>query len=159
MKGIYYMKIIRKVNSFNDINKASNFNNISSVNNIDSKNQNNIFRIIKGALISIIITVIGLLIFAVVLTKSNISESTIPIVIIVISNLSILIGSIICNKRIEKNGIGNGMLVGLIYLLIIYLASSIAIKSFNFNLKSVIMILCSIISGTIGGIIGVNLKN
>ena len=51
------------------------------------------------------------------------------------------------------------MLVGLVYLIIIYLISSIAIKSFIFNLKSVIMILCSIISGTIGGIIGVNLKN
>ena len=82
------------------------------------------------------------MIFAIVLTNSNVSENIIPIVIIVISNLSILIGSIICNKRIEKNGIVNGMLVGLIY----------------FNLKSVIMILCSILSGTIGGIIGVNLK-
>ena len=152
------MKIIRKVNGLKDINKASNFSNISSVNNIDNKNQNNILRIIKGVLISIIISVIGLLIFAIVLTKSNISESIIPITIIIISNLSILIGSIICNKKIEKNGIGNGMLVGLVYLIIIYLISSITIKSFSFNLKSVIMILCSIISGTIGGIIGVNLK-
>ena len=154
------MKIIKKVNSFNEINKASNFKNVSSVSNIDAKNQNNILRIriIRGSLFSIIISVIGLLIFAIVLTNSNVSEDVIPIVIIVISNLSILIGSIICNKRIEKNGIVNGMLVGLIYLIIIYLASSIAIKSFNFNMKSVIMILCSIISGTIGGIIGVNLK-
>ena len=152
------MKIIKKVNSFNEINKASNFKNVSSVSNIDAKNQNNILRIIRGSLFSIIISVIGLLIFAIVLTNSNVSEDVIPIVIIVISNLSILIGSIIRNKRIEKNGIVNGMLVGLIYLIIIYLASSIVIKSFNFNMKSVIMILCSIISGTIGGIIGVNLK-
>ena len=152
------MKIIKKVNSLNEINKASNFKNVSSVSNIDAKNQNNILRIIRGSLFSIIISVIGLLIFAIVLTNSNVSENIIPIVIIVISNLSILIGSIICNKRIEKNGIVNGMLVGLIYLIIIYLASSIAIKSFNFNMKSVIMILCSVISGTIGGIIGVNLK-
>ena len=152
------MKIIKKVNSLNEINKASNFKNVSSVSNIDAKNQNNILRIIRGSLFSIIISVIGLLIFAIVLTNSNVSENIIPIVIIVISNLSILIGSIICNKRIAKNGIVNGMLVGLIYLIIIYLASSIAIKSFDFNLKSVIMILCSILSGTIGGIIGVNLK-
>lgn len=150
MKGIYYMRIVRKVNSFNDT--------ISNVNNFDAKNQNNVLRIIKGTLISIIITVIGLLIFAVVLAKSNISESTIPIVIIVITNLSILAGSIICNKKIEKNGIWNGMLVGLFYLTLIFLTSSIVIKSFNFNLKSVIMILCSIISGAIGGIIGVNIK-
>ena len=100
MKGIYYMRIVRKVNSFNDTN-----NNISNVNNFDAKNQNIILRIIKGVLISIIISAIGLLIFAIVLTKSNISESTIPIVIIIISNLSILVGSIICNKKIEKNGI------------------------------------------------------
>jgi putative membrane protein (TIGR04086 family) len=115
-------------------------------------------KIIKGSLFSIFISAIGLLIFAFILTNTNISESTIPIVIIIIANLSIFVGSIICNWKIKKNGIVNGMLVGLVYLIIIYLASSIAIKSFNFNLKSIIMILCSVISGTIGGIIGVNIK-
>ena len=81
------MKVIKKVNSFNEINKASNFKNVSSVSNVDAKNQNNILRIIKGALFSIIISVIGLLIFAIALTNSNVSEDVIPIVIIVISNL------------------------------------------------------------------------
>lgn len=124
----------------------------------EEKSQNNFIRILKGSLISIIISLIALFIFSIILTYADVSESIIPIVIIVISNLSILLGSIFCNKKIDKNGILNGMAVGLIYLLVIYVASSIAIKSFSFNLKTIIMILCSMISGILGGIIGVNLK-
>lgn len=124
----------------------------------DEGKENNFLRILKGSIFSIIISMLLLLIFAVILTYANVSESTIPTVIIMISNLSILCGSILCNRKIKKNGIGNGMAVGLIYILVIYLISSIVIKSFSFNLKSIIMILCSLVSGILGGIIGVNLK-
>lgn len=120
--------------------------------------ENNFLRILKGSIFSIIISMILLLIFAIVLTYANVSENTIPAIIIAISNLSILFGSILCNRKIEKNGILNGIAVALIYLLVIYVISSIAIKSFSFNIKSLIMILCSLVSGILGGIIGVNLK-
>lgn len=117
---------------------------------------NNIKRVIKGSVISIIITVIALIIFASLLTYTNVSESSIPAVTIIITMISILIGSTLCMSNVKRNGIINGMLVGLIYIVFIYMLSSIIEGNFALNLKSIIMIVGSIIAGAVGGIIGVN---
>ena len=116
----------------------------------------NLIRIIKGSGLSLIITIILLLIFSALLTYTNLNENTIPAVIIIVTSISILIGSLISSKNIKKNGLTNGALVGLIYILFIYLISSIINGNFGMNMYSVIMIGTSILIGAIGGIIGVN---
>ncbi|MCI8361566.1 MAG: TIGR04086 family membrane protein [Clostridia bacterium] len=118
----------------------------------------NIIRIIKGSIISIILTLLLLLIFAIILTNTSLGENIINPVIIVISVISILIGSSISTLKISKNGLLNGGLVGIIYILTIYLLSSITSSGFGINLYSIIMIILSIIAGMIGGVIGVNMK-
>ena len=114
--------------------------------------------IFKGIGISMIFTAICLLIFSVLLTFTNISENTITPVIIVVTAISILIGSSIGNTKIKKNGILNGAIVGGGYILILYLISSILNVRFNLNIQSVIMIVVGIVFGILGGIIGVNRK-
>lgn len=118
----------------------------------------NIMRVIRGSVVAIFISLILLLIFAFLLTYTNIAENTINPVIIVITGISILIGSGISTLKIRKNGLLNGGLVGLMYILTIYLLSGITGSGFGLNINSIIMIIVSIISGMIGGIIGVNFK-
>lgn len=122
------------------------------------KSSNSIIEIFKGSAIAIVATIILLIIFATVLTYSNISESTMPTVIIVITALSILIGSQITTTRIKKNGIVNGATVGIIYILFLYLISSCVISEFSLSNYSIIMMATSVIIGGLGGIIGVNRK-
>ena len=55
-------------------------------------------------------------------------------------------------------GLVNGALVGLIYILTIYVISSITGLGFALQLQTIIMMLAAIGAGMIGGIIGVNLK-
>ena len=126
----------------------------------DSLNEsgNNIKKILIGSGVSIIITIIGLIIFASLLTYTSIAESTIPTVTIVITIISILIGSSICMSTVKKNGIINGVLIGLIYIGVIYILSSVIEGNFALNLKSVIMIIGALLAGAVGGIIGVNRK-
>lgn len=119
---------------------------------------NNIKKIIKGSAISIGITLIALIIFACFLTYTSLSESTIPTVTIVITIISILIGSSLCMTTVKKNGIVNGAIIGLIYIVVIYLLSSIIEGEFALNTYSIIMIIGSILAGALGGIIGVNRK-
>jgi putative membrane protein (TIGR04086 family) len=119
---------------------------------------NMIKNIFKGVGISFISTIILLLIYSCVLTFTNISENTMTTVISLITAISILIGSSIGNYKIKKNGLLNGGLVGGIYLLIIYLISSILNWQFGLNFESLILIAVGIIFGIIGGIIGVNKK-
>ena len=119
---------------------------------------NNIKNIFKGVGIALLTTIILLLIYSLVLTYTNVSENTITPVIIVITATCILLGSSIENMKIRKNGLLNGGAIGGIYILLLYLISSIWNWKFALNIQSLIMILAGIIFGVIGGIIGVNRK-
>lgn len=118
----------------------------------------NIIRIIKGSITAIVITLILLFIFSIILTYTSIKESAMSPVVIVITAVSILIGSSISTLKIKKMGLVNGALVGLIYILTIYVISSITGLGFALQLQTIIMMLAAIGAGMIGGIIGVNLK-
>ncbi len=121
-----------------------------------NENGNNVKKVVIGSGISVGITIIGLIIFSLLIAYTSVKESTIPAVTIIITGISILIGSTISISNLRKNGIINGAIVGLIYILAIYLLSSIIGKDFSLSSNSIIMIIGSILAGALGGIIGVN---
>lgn len=125
---------------------------------LKTNNNATLKNVLKGILISFLITVILLFIYALFLTFTNIGENTITPVIIVCTAISILIGSSIGNRKIEKNGMSNGAFIGGGYILVLYLTSSLLSANFSINFKTIIMIVVGIIFGIIGGIIGVNSK-
>lgn len=122
----------------------------------ESELKKNSARIIKGSLFAIITSAILLLIFAILLCYTSLSESTMLPVILVVTGVSILIGSMISTRKIRKNGILNGGMVGLIYIIILYLISSLFLAGFSLTFNPFIMLVVGIITGMIGGIIGVN---
>lgn len=127
------------------------------MNNIKVDTQNStIMKILKGLIFSFIVTLISMFIFSIILTYTNISESIIPIVIIILTFISILIGTMIGIKKIHKNGMLNGAIIGGTYVLLLYFISSILNTGFTFNIYTVLMIIAGIVSGIVGGIIGVN---
>lgn len=121
-------------------------------------NGSNIISIFKAIVTSFILTLILLFIFSIILTYTSMGENSIPSVIIIITVISILIGGSIAGATIKKNGIIYGGIIGLIYILSLYLISSIVNTGFSVNIYSTIMIILSIIAGMIGGIVGVNIK-
>lgn len=126
-------------------------------NNIKIENTNNsAIRILKGLIISFLVTLVSIFIFSIILTYSNISEKIIPIVIIILTFISILIGTIIGVRKISKNGMLNGAIIGGIYVVLLYLISSLLNTGFAFNTYTILMIIAGIVSGIVGGIIGVN---
>ena len=124
----------------------------------DISKEKNIIKILKGVIISIVISILLLTIYAVILTYTSTSENTIKPVVITITGISLLIGSFISSMKLKKQGMLNGGIVGLIYILSIYIISSIWLSNFSLDLESIIMIIVSIITGMIGGIIGINIK-
>jgi len=116
----------------------------------------NFINILKGVIISIIFTLVFLFIFSILLTYTSISESFIAPVIIVITAISIFLGSSIGNIKMKKNGLLNGALIGRIYLLSIYLLSGIINQNFALSTSSIIIIVAGMVCGMFGGIIGVN---
>lgn len=118
----------------------------------------NSMKILKGSLISIITSAILLLFYALLLCYTNISENTMKTTIFIITGISILLGSVISARKIRKNGLINGGVVGFIYVVILYLISSLVLTRFSININSIIMLIIAVMSGMIGGTIGINMK-
>ena len=130
---------------------------INNINNVE--NDNSVLKICRGVVISILVTLVLLFFLSIILTYSNISENIIPISIVITSGVSILIGSVFTTKKMKRKGIVYGGIIGFIYILLIYLISSITNKSFSINIYSIMMIIFSLLSGMLGGILGVNTNN
>ena len=126
--------------------------------NMQINENKTIINIFKGVGIALITTLVMLIIFSIILTYTNIQENVINPVILIITAISILLGSSLVSMKLKKNGLINGGIIGGIYILIIYLVSSILNWKFSLNLQSIIMIVTAVIFGVLGGIIGVNKK-
>lgn len=124
----------------------------------ESEFKKNALRIIKGSVLAILISLILLFIYATLLTYTEIQETTMLPVILTVVGISILAGSMISVRKIRKNGMLNGAIVGLIYIIILYLSSSICLVGFSLTTNSFVMLMVGIITGIVGGIIGVNIN-
>ena len=114
---------------------------------------------LKEMLLSLIISVIFIFILSLIISNTRINENIISPAIISISSFSIIIGAARVSKIKKKKGILNGAILGMSYMICMYLLSSIILRDFTITAKMLVMILCGILGGAIGGIIGVNLKN
>ena len=138
-----------------------NISNVSLNKKVEDKTKeknNNMIKIIKGSIIAMIITIIALTIYAAILAYTSVSETTMVPVVLTITGISILIGSSMSSISIKKQGIMNGGFVGLIYIIFLYVLSSIISVGFELNMNAIIMLVVAILTGMIGGIIGVNMK-
>lgn len=122
------------------------------------ENKSNFFTIIKGIILAYAVTIVLIIIYAMILAFTKVSESTIPVCMIVITLISVMASSSIMVSKIKEKGLVNGAIIGLTYIGIIYLISSVFDTGFMLNGYSVIMILLTALAGIIGGITGVNLS-
>ena len=84
------MNLLKKINNEERSNKNSNFINVA-----------------RGSIIAITITLVCLVIFSGILANTEVAESTINPVIILVTAVSIFVGSIMSVSRISKRGIIN----------------------------------------------------
>lgn len=121
--------------------------------------ENNMMKIfLKGIVLAFIISLGLTFLLAVVLNFINISDGIIDFIIMFISSFSILITTFIIGRKLKKNGIFIGCILGISYVLVLYIISSIINMNFIITIKFLEIFVMSLIFGIIGGIIGVNLK-
>ncbi len=110
----------------------------------------------KGVIYAYIITIPFLIAFALILTYTDFPEKYIAPAVIITTIGSILFTSLTSAKNIKTKAWLNGSLIGFFYMLILYFVSSIVFKNFSLDKYVLTMVLIGVLSGAIGGILGVS---
>lgn len=121
------------------------------------KNKTKIRYLLKGLLLSIIITIALLILISVLLKFTSLSESKLPHLNNVTMIISIVVSGIYVAFKIKENGWLNGAIVGIMYSLVIIFLSLIFVKENNSVMFIMTRIVLSTVTGIIGGMIGINL--
>ena len=79
-------------------------------------------------------------ILALILSKTNVSDSIMGKAIIGISAFSISFGGMLASRKLNMKGILCGALQGILYMAILYLISSIANGNFSLRTEGIVMI-------------------
>lgn len=124
----------------------------------DKGRENNIKYMFKALVLSYILTFILVLIISFLLTYTSLKESNIPLLNTIIMIISISVGSIYIAIKLEENGWLNGGILGILYFLILVFLNYLFVKPFTFDIFSISKFLISLITGIIGGVLGINLK-
>lgn len=116
------------------------------------------FSLLKGLLISYVITIPAFMLFALILANTDFPQRLATPAVVVTTIVSVLTAGAISTKGIRNKGWLNGSIVGLIYMIILYVLSSLVYNDFTIDKYVVTMTIIGILAGAIGGIVGINAK-
>lgn len=108
-------------------------------------------------LITFCISAILLSVASLIFAYTSINDKYLQMFVFGIVTISILIGSTVLSKKIKEKGLLIGGIFGITYLLIIFFISAIAYSNFSITNTLFMYAGISILSGIVGGIIGVNI--
>lgn len=111
----------------------------------------------EGVLRGFIITVVLLLIFAVIMTFTEVSQKVSSVFYLVTTILSIMYGSIYAVRKIKKRGWLVGIIVTVMYLLILYIVSVVSGNSAVIGADRLTRFGLALIVGILSGMIGINM--
>ncbi len=114
--------------------------------------------VLKGALVSVLISLGLILVFAVLLKFVELSDIAIKLINQTIKIISIFFGVYMCQKHQKEQGLITGLIIGLIYSFIAYFVFSLLNCKITFGLSNILDLLFSGIFGAICGIFCANFR-
>lgn len=115
--------------------------------------------VFKGILAAYIITIPAFMLFALILANTDFPQKLISPAVVVTTIISVLTAGSVSTKGLKNKGWLNGSIVGFIYMLILYIFSSLIFKNFTIDKYVATMSVIGVLTGAIGGIVGINIKN
>ena len=113
---------------------------------------------VKGIAVAFAITCIIFIGFGILLTYTDVSEESLPLVSLLCTAVSAAIVGYDWAACTGRKGILWGMAAGLVYTLVLLLVISLATDHFLLELSGVMTLVVAIAAGAIGGVLGVNRK-
>ena len=122
------------------------------------KNNVILMAILKGSLIAVVVSLVGILFFAFIIKMFGITDEFLKPVNQIIKALSIFLGVFGGLKTYKEKGLVLGLVIGLVYTLLAFLVFSALNGNFKFDKSLLTDVLFGGIMGAISGVIVVNLK-
>lgn len=123
-----------------------------------NKDRSFLLAILKGSLVALCISLVGILIFAFIIKFVAISDKAIRPINQIIKAISVLVGTFVGLRKLDKMGLVGGLLIGIVYTIVAFLVFSALDGTFNVNITLLNDVLFGSIMGAISGIIAVNFK-
>lgn len=125
---------------------------------MDSNKKGFLGQVVKGALSAISLALVLILLFAVLIRFTSLSDKFIKPVNQIIKIVCILFGVKLSLKHDAQKGWFKGFLIGLIFSVIAYVLFSILSMEFSFSTSTLIDMVFSSLIGLIAGVLLVNLQ-
>lgn len=103
------------------------------------------------------VTAVVFVIYACLLTYTDMTEKYMQTVITLTVAASVVTGGFLSGRAVKKRGIVWGMLSGAVYAAIMIIFGCCAVPDFAFGTKTVLIVLVSVCGGGLGGIVGINI--
>lgn len=124
-----------------------------------NENQKTVFSgMLKGLGAAYALTVLVFIVYAVILTYTDISEKNIDTVVMVTTVVSVLLAGFDSARCAEKRGWLYGILSGIIYVSIMFIIGFCVVPDYTLTYENLMMLVLGICGGGLGGIIGINMK-
>ena len=114
--------------------------------------------LVRGMAVAFAITCIIFIGFGILLTYTELTEESLPLVSLVCTALSAAAAGYDWAACMKQKGILWGLAAGAVYTVLLYLVTSLASDSFALQLSGVMTLIVALAGGAVGGILGVNRK-
>lgn len=112
--------------------------------------------VLKAVFASLLLTFLFILIIAAVCRFGNVSEKMLGFLIFAASAVSVFLSCLLMTRGVSEKGFLYGLLSGLGYFIIIFVASVCTTGKFSPSMQSITMLFGALAAGMLGGIVGVN---
>ncbi|MEG1255461.1 TIGR04086 family membrane protein [Clostridium sp.] len=110
-----------------------------------------------GVLRASILTIICVLVYSLVTSYFPASDAVTSVFLVVATLASVVYGSIYATLKMGNKGWLVGLLVGLFYMLILYIVSLCFGKDLSLGTKDIVRLILALAAGSLSGMLGVNL--
>ena len=112
--------------------------------------------LMKGIIISYSLTMIVFIVYALLLTYSNVPENMVSPAALITTAISCILCGYITAKSAKSRGLLWGVLSGFCYMIIMFTIGFSTIPTYELNQKMIISSCLALGGGGLGGILGVN---
>ncbi|MFV0314329.1 MAG: TIGR04086 family membrane protein [Anaerotignum sp.] len=125
---------------------------------VEKQSQKSSICMAKGMGIAYAFTCIFFIAYGLILTYTDVSEQSLPMIALVCTAISSAIAGYDWAKCRKKNGLFIGFAAALLYTLILFVVTGLASNTFTFGMSKIMTLIVAFAGGGLGGILGVGSK-